>query len=145
MNAEARNWLCYDAECALCLRWVKRFRALLEKHGFTLLPLQSPDARAALRLPEADLMKEMRVITANGRVIGGADALAYISHIVCKPAFGLTRIPGAMPLLRRAYQFLAHKRDCRNGACRGLRKNSPIGTPARKRRHHGVTTFFEMP
>src|SRR4051812_33501937 len=100
MNATKRNWVCYDAECSLCIRWVERFRALLEKNGFALFPLQSPEVRAALQLPETDLLKEMRVITATGRVVGGADALAYVSRIVCKPVFWLTRIPGAMPLMR---------------------------------------------
>ncbi len=118
MNTTARNWVCYDAECALCIRWAERFRALLEKNGFALLPLQSPDVRAVLRLPEDDLLKEMRVITASGRIFGGADALAYVSHTVFKPTFWLTRIPGAMPLLRRAYRLLARNRNCSNGACR---------------------------
>lgn len=134
MNTGARNWVCYDAECALCIRWAERFRAFLEKHGFALLPLQSPDARAALQLPEHDLLKEMRVITADGRIFGGADALVYLGHLTCKPLFWLTRIPGAMPLLHRAYRFLARHRSCSNAVCR-----------APKRRHHGPTTFFEMP
>jgi predicted DCC family thiol-disulfide oxidoreductase YuxK len=118
MNIAKQNWICYDAECPLCVRWVKRFRALLEKNGFILLPLQSPAVRAALRLPETDLLKEMRVITTTGRIVGGADALAYISRFACKPVFWLTQIPGALPLLRSAYRTLARDRNCEFGACR---------------------------
>ena len=50
MNNREHNWVCYDAECALCVRWVERFRVLLEKYGFALLPLQSLEVRAALKI-----------------------------------------------------------------------------------------------
>ena len=130
VNARERNWLCYDAECALCVRWVDRFRALLEKNGFALLPLQSPTVRAALKLPEEDLLSEMRVITAAGHVFGGADALAYVSRVACRPMFWLTQIPGAMPLLRAAYRMLARNRNCAHGACRPpRRKLFEVGNP----------------
>ena len=91
-----RPWVCYDAECGLCVRWAKRFRARLEKHGFTLLPLQSADVRAVLQVPEKELLAEMRVITASGRVFGGADALAHISRVACKPVFWLTMLEISM-------------------------------------------------
>jgi predicted DCC family thiol-disulfide oxidoreductase YuxK len=130
VNATKRNWLCYDAECGLCIHWVERFRALLEKNGFALRPLQSPEVRAALCLPESDLLKEMRVITATGHIVGGADALAYISRIACKPLFWLTQIPGAMLLLRAAYRILARNRNCSNGACRMPGRNRfRVGNP----------------
>ena len=139
VNAPERPWLCYDAECALCVRWVERFRELLEKHGFALLALQSPKVRAALQLPEGDLLREMRVITAAGHVFGGADALAYVSRVACRPMFWLTRIPGAMPLLRGAYRVLARNRHCAHGGCRMPGRN------LRSQRHHGPTAFFDIP
>ena len=140
VNSPGGNWVCYDAECALCVRWADRFRAFLKKHGFALVPLQSPEVRTVLNLPEEDLLREMRVITETGLVFGGADALAYISRVACKPVYWLTRIPGAMPLLRSAYHVVAHNRNCVHGACRMMpRKN------LRSRRHHGPTTFFDMP
>ena len=114
---ESRNWVCYNAECGLCVGWANRFRALLEKHGFILLPLQSPAVRAALHVSESELMAEMRVITPAGLVFGGADALAYLSSVICKPLFWLTRIPGVMPLLRRAYRYVARNRGCAGSTC----------------------------
>jgi predicted DCC family thiol-disulfide oxidoreductase YuxK len=117
LNTNARTWVCYDAECALCVRWANRFRAWLEKHGFTLLPLQSANVRAVLQVPDTELLAEMRVITASGRIFGGADALAHISRIACKPLFWLTRIPGAMRLLRAAYLRHARHRNCSTGTC----------------------------
>jgi len=115
------GWVCYDADCALCLGWVKRFRPRLEQHGFTLLPLQSPAVRAMLQLPEDQLLAEMRVITPTGAVFGGADALAHISNAICKPLAWLTRLPGAMPLLRRAYPYVARNRGCAGNTCQTRR------------------------
>jgi predicted DCC family thiol-disulfide oxidoreductase YuxK len=127
----SRTWVCYDAECGLCVRWVNRFRVALEKHGFALLPLQSPAVRAALQLPDGELLAEMRVITPQGRIFGGADALAYLSSALWKPAFWLTRIPGVMPLLRRAYRYVARTRGCAGNTCPIRRSNLlRVGNPA---------------
>ena len=112
VNSPNRDWFCYDAECAFCVRWTERFRAPLERHGFVLLPLQSAAVRAALAVPEDELLAEMRVVTNEGRVFGGADAFVYLGDIICKPLFGFTRIPGVRPLLRRAYRVMASNRAC---------------------------------
>jgi predicted DCC family thiol-disulfide oxidoreductase YuxK len=128
MNTEPRNWVCYDADCALCVRWAGRFRGSLARHGFRLLPLQSPDVRAVLRVPENQLLTEMRVITPDGGVLGGADALVFLSRAVCKPLFALTCIPGTKPLLRSAYPFLARHRNCDAAGCRITRFR--VGNPA---------------
>jgi len=119
LNRKA-TWVCYDAECPLCLRWVKRFRTSLESHGFTLLPLQSTHVRNVLRLPETELLTEMRVITPRGEIFGGADALAHLSKAICKPLYWLTLIPGVMPLLRRAYRHVARNRGCAGNTCKIL-------------------------
>jgi len=130
LNKSKTNWVCYDADCPMCIRSADRFRGLLERHGFTLLPLQSPAVRDALQLTEPAILAEMRVITRDGDAIGGADALAYISSVVCKPLFWLTRIPGAMPLLRRAYRYVARNRGCAGNACQTRRVNSfRVGNP----------------
>jgi len=126
-----RPWVCYDADCALCLRWVNRCRHLFEKHGFALLPLQSPAVRAALPLAENELMAEMRVITPEGFVFGGADALAYLCSAICKPLFWLTHIPGVMPLLRRVYRYVARNRGCAGNTCQIDRRTFvEVGNPA---------------
>jgi alginate O-acetyltransferase complex protein AlgI len=116
-NNQRRNWVCYDAECALCVRWANRFRGLLKGHGFGLIPLQSPEVRAALKIPRDELLAEMRVVTSDGHVFGGADALLYITRTICPPMFELARIPGIKPLLRTLYRFVARNRTCITGAC----------------------------
>src|SRR5579871_1318308 len=131
MDNERRDRVCYDAECAICVRWANRFRTLLEGHGFTLIPLQSPIVRATLRIPHDELLAEMRVITSDGGVFGGADALLYITRVIYRPIFELTRIPGIKPLLRAAYRFIARNRTCSSGACSVIsRKHFGVGNPA---------------
>jgi predicted DCC family thiol-disulfide oxidoreductase YuxK len=117
MNKERHDWVCYDADCALCVRWAARFRALLERHGFALVPLQSPAVRASLPVSQEELLSQMRVVTTEGHVFGGADALVYLSRAICRPVFELTRIPGMKPLLRAAYRFIARNRACHAGTC----------------------------
>jgi len=111
------------------VRRARRFQALLERHGFVLVPLQSTAVRAALRVPESELLAEMRVITSDGRVFGGADALVFLSHVVCKPLYELTRIPGVKPLLRIGYRFIARNRDCGGNACTVNRGDKIAVTP----------------
>jgi alginate O-acetyltransferase complex protein AlgI len=102
----------------MCVRWVARVRATLEANGFRLLPLQSPAVRERLRLPEEDLLKEMRVITREGRILGGPDAVVYLARFIFKPLFWLGHIPGAKPVLRATYEYIARNRTCNAGACR---------------------------
>jgi predicted DCC family thiol-disulfide oxidoreductase YuxK len=110
----------YDAECSLCCRWAGRCRRILERNGFALVPLQSHEARRILNLTEPDLLAEMRVRTADGGVLGGADALLHLAKAVGWgwPLFVVASLPGMKPVLRRAYQFVARHRTCGVGNCR---------------------------
>ena len=125
MNAKRTEWICYDADCAFCVRWAER----LARHGFTVVPLQSPTVRAILRMPENELLAEMRVITREGNIFGGADALIFLCGVVCKPLFALTFVPGVKPILRSVYRIAASRRNCRPGACEHLPLKRTGGTP----------------
>lgn len=61
MNAEMTDsivkqptaaWVCYDGECELCLRWVRRVERPLLRQGFQFVPLQTPWVKARLNLAE---------------------------------------------------------------------------------------------
>jgi predicted DCC family thiol-disulfide oxidoreductase YuxK len=115
----------YDANCALCARLAARADSALRAAGFRLEPLQSAWVRRRLNLPEEELLRAMRVLTQEGRVLGGADALVYLAgEFVSRKrpwwAWLLVfsaRIPVAMPVLRFAYRQYAARRYCRHGAC----------------------------
>ena len=98
----------YDDACGMCLRTVARLRPLLEPRGFRF------DA-----FPAGVEKIEMKLMQPDGQVIGGADAVVAMARAVwwLRPLTFLTRLPGVMPLLRRAYRKVAANRHCISGAC----------------------------
>lgn len=118
-STKAEGWVCFDATCPYCVRWANRARGTLEPQGFIFVPLQSDWARRALNVPDADLLREMRVVTADGKVIGGADALLYLARRIrwTWPLWALAGVPGAKPLMRAVYRIVAANRTCSAGVC----------------------------
>ncbi len=96
----------YDADCRFCTSWARRGERWLEKRGFRFAPL--PEAAA-----------EMRLLTADGETIGGAQAMSYLARQVwwAWPLWAMSRIPGATRLLEGGYRWFAARRYCLNGAC----------------------------
>ncbi|MGN6555429.1 MAG: thiol-disulfide oxidoreductase DCC family protein [Verrucomicrobiota bacterium] len=112
--------VCYDRDCPVCRKWAGRFTGVLERNGFAVVPLQAPEIRAYLRLPEAELLQEMRVITADGKVIGGANALVFLAAKIpaLRPFNWLAKLPGVSALLCAAYRWFARNRTCDGEVCR---------------------------
>jgi predicted DCC family thiol-disulfide oxidoreductase YuxK len=98
----------YDDACGMCLATVARLRPLLEPRGYRFEPFP-PDAEKI----------EMKLQTADGRTLGGADCLLAMARAIwwLRPLTILTSFPGVMPLLRLAYRKIAAKRHCISGAC----------------------------
>jgi hypothetical protein len=82
-------------------------------------PLQDPRVRALLGLSQADLMREMRVVMADGTHNGGADAAVALARVIwwARPLVWLAKIPGMMGLMRRAYHWIAARRNCGAESC----------------------------
>ena len=113
------GWVCYDGDCALCLRWLRRVKRPLLRHGFGFAPLQTGWVKARLNLSEAELLREMRLLLPDRRVIGGADAAVVLMQHVwwLWPLWLASYIPGAMPIIRATYRHIARNRHCTSGAC----------------------------
>jgi len=95
-----------------------------------------------LGLDTESLLKEMRLITTDGRNLGGADALVEIARAIwwAWSVSLLARLPGVMPVLRIAYRCLAARRHCFGGVCK-LRAARGKRSP-----DHSVTSsFYELP
>jgi len=134
-----RGWVFYDAACEFCLRLARRAEHVLGSRGLLLEPLQTSDAAARLKIAPTALMEQMHLLTADGRVFGGADAVVEIARRIwwARPLAWLARVPGMRRVMRSLYARVAANRYCAGGACR---------PPARRRtRRHGATSFFEMP
>lgn len=113
------GWVCYDVECAFCVRWLRRTESPLLRRGFDFVPLQATWVRAKVNVPEVELLKEMRLLLPDNRILGGADAAVVLARYIwwLWPLWALSRIPGAMPLLRAGYRYIAKNRYCSNDTC----------------------------
>jgi predicted DCC family thiol-disulfide oxidoreductase YuxK len=137
-EAVAAGWIFYDAECPICTRSILRWGGAWARRGFHWVPLQTPGAAARLRVPEAALLEEMKVLLPGGRVLGGADALAFLFRAVwwLWSVGALLSAPGLRLLGRALYRWLARRRYCLGGVC-AIRLHA-------KRRHRPIA-FLEMP
>src|SRR5262245_43815567 len=108
------GWVCYDGQCALCLRWLRRVERPLLRCGFQFVPLQTGWVKARLNLPDHDPLTEMRLLCSNKQLLGGADAAVLLMrHLwwLC-PLWLLSRLPGMMPIFRDVYRQIAANRHC---------------------------------
>lgn len=115
----ARGWVFFDRDCRVCSALARRFRGTLESRGFGLAALQDPRVQALLDLPPAELLREMRVATAEGKIYGGAAAIIYLARQIwwALPLYLSSKIPGAMPLFNAGYRWFADHRTCAGGVC----------------------------
>ena len=114
MSEKNGHVVMYDGACPLCRSLVDRWRGTLERRGFELVPLQSAWVRRRLDLPEEELLREMRVLTPDGRVLGGAAALVHVwgRSGWAWPLWLLALVPGAKWLLESGYRWVAKRRMC---------------------------------
>jgi predicted DCC family thiol-disulfide oxidoreductase YuxK len=112
-SRHARGWLFYDADCPFCVKIVRAVAPTLQKRNFALAPLQDPRVGALLGLSQTELLLEMRLLS-NGQQTGGADAAVALAHEIwwARPLVWLSKLPGMMQLLRRAYRLIAAHRKC---------------------------------
>src|SRR5690349_2710574 len=91
-NADC-DWVCFDAECSLCVHLARRFSNLLSAYRFQLVALQTPWVRARVEENGGELLSEMRVITSQSKVYGGVAAFAGIARGIwwAKPVYWLSR------------------------------------------------------
>ncbi len=110
-----RGWVCYDGDCASCTRLARRHARSLGAGGFELKTLQDPAVSDALHLSPGAPLTEMRVLTPDGRVLGGADAVLHLAGAIwwLRPLRGAAHLPGGMALARCTYRVIARHRHLR--------------------------------
>jgi predicted DCC family thiol-disulfide oxidoreductase YuxK len=114
-----RGWVFFDRDCRVCTSLARRFRRTLESRGFGLAALQDPRVQALLALPPEDLLREMRVATAEGELYGGAQAIVFLARQIwwAWPFYAAAKIPGVPRLLHAGYRWFADHRACSSGVC----------------------------
>ena len=118
----ARGWLFFDAQCGFCTRVARWVAPILRRRGLAVAPLQDARVGALLGLSEVELMREMRVLLADGRQYGGADAAVALAHEIwwARPLVWLAKIPGMMDWLRLRYRAIAERRSCLATNCQRI-------------------------
>ena len=126
-----RGWVLYDSDCGICTRLAWRLGNTFERRGYRLVPLQAPWVVERLGMPREKLLEEMRVLTTDGRQLGGADAVAHLARRIwwAMPLYAVSRLPGVLPLMRRGYRWFAARRHRFSQTC-----SAPASGPAERGR-----------
>jgi predicted DCC family thiol-disulfide oxidoreductase YuxK len=114
-----RGWICFDRDCNVCTSLARRFQRTLEARGFGLAALQDPRVQALLGLPATEVLREMCVITTEGKVYGGANGIVYLASQIwwAWPIYAAARLPVVSRLLDVGYRWFADHRTCSSGRC----------------------------
>jgi predicted DCC family thiol-disulfide oxidoreductase YuxK len=114
-----RGWVFFDRDCRICTSLGRRFRQTFEKRGFGLAPLQDPRVAALLGLPPDALLTEMRVVTTQNEIYGGAEAIVYLARQIwwAWPVYVAVQLPGVPRILKTGYRWFADHRHCSSSGC----------------------------
>lgn len=111
------GWVLYDAACPFCCRWARRSARLLARRGFKALPLQTGWVRRRVQAAAIPLLREMRLLTVDGRLFGGATALLQLARYFwwARPLAWMGTLALVRGGLERLYRFVAHQYHCSPG------------------------------
>lgn len=107
-------FLIYDAECPMCRAsalWIMRLA--LSGGALEILPCRSDVRRARFpAIPDEACLTAMQLVLPDGRVLAGADAVPELLRRIRGLAWLATlfALPGARPLARRVYAWIARNR-----------------------------------
>jgi predicted DCC family thiol-disulfide oxidoreductase YuxK len=115
----SRGWVFFDRDCGICTSLAGRFRQTFEKRGLGLAALQDPRVSSLLGVPPDQVLREMRVVTTDAELYGGADAIVYLARQVwwAWPLYVAAQFPGMRRILRTGYRRFADHRHCSSQEC----------------------------
>jgi predicted DCC family thiol-disulfide oxidoreductase YuxK len=122
--SELSGWMLYDGNCPDCCRWAARLEKVLTRRGFDLASLQAPWVNECLDLRVPEIPGEMLVLTTDGRLFGGAEAMLFLASRIwwATPLYLLGLLPFFHRIMVRAYKTFAGNRLCLANACSMRRK-----------------------
>ena len=109
----------YDGDCRTCRALAKTFNRLFRRRGFYFVPLQAAWVQRRLGLGPNAPLEELRVLTRDGRDLGGADAVMFLARQIwwARPFYALAHLPGIHRLTDRVYRWIAAHRGCTHIRC----------------------------
>jgi len=117
---QSGGWILYDDSCGFCRRWLPFWEASLRRRGFRIAPLQAEWVRERLRLSEAELLRDLRLLLADGSQIVGADVYRYAMRRIwwAWPMYLFSITPGLRQIFNWGYRTFAANRFRVSTACR---------------------------
>jgi len=87
----------YDGRCGFCSRWVKYWEKTLTRRGFAIASLEEPWVAGKLEMPHEKLLTDIRLLTADDRLISGADVYLYVTRRIwwAWPFYAIFSLPGS--------------------------------------------------
>lgn len=118
-GVHARGFLFFDANCEHCRKIAHWIAPILNRRGLAVAPLQDPRVGALLGLPPHELLREMRLLLSDNRQYSGADAVVALAQQIwwALPVVWISRLPGGLTFLHRAYRAAALRRHCAAVTC----------------------------
>lgn len=113
------GWILYDDSCGICRRWVPFWENTLRRRGFEIAPLQADWVKEKLRLDDATLMQDFRLLLPNGQLISGADTYRYAMKTIwwAKPIYLFSIAPVGRNFFDWCYRRFAANRHKISNAC----------------------------
>ncbi len=150
------GWVLYDSSCGFCARWIPFWSTTLRRRGFAIAPLQSPWVQQQLGVPVDELLKDLRLLLADGRQVCGADVYRYVMKRIwwAYPFYLLAIAPGLWRVFDWSYRTFANNRYRISRTCRlstaGSRRTIATATHTTKagetdRQHYQHTTIRRPP
>jgi predicted DCC family thiol-disulfide oxidoreductase YuxK len=115
-----RGWVLYDSDCGVCSEWVPRWKGILARRGFAIAPLQAEWVVERLKLPETELLRDIRLLLVDGSQEQGAAVYRYVMRRVwwAIPFWLLSVLPGLNTVFDAAYRAFADNRQWISHTCR---------------------------
>ncbi|MBZ5665502.1 MAG: DUF393 domain-containing protein [Acidobacteriia bacterium] len=116
----ARGVVLYDGQCGFCSRWVQCWARTLRRHGFEIASLDEPWVAGKLQMPHEELLTDIRLLTADGQLISGADVYLYVTRRIwwAWPFYAIFSLPGFNRLIHIGYRWFARNRHHISHACK---------------------------
>jgi|ERR1700691_51755 predicted DCC family thiol-disulfide oxidoreductase YuxK len=110
----------YDGQCGFCSRWVKRWERTLARRGFQTDSLDAPWVAGKIRVPYEELVTDIRLLTASGQLISGADVYLYVARRIwwAWPFYAIFSLPGFNRLIHAGYRWFARNRYIVSRSCK---------------------------
>jgi len=109
-----KQWyLIYDDNCEICNLGVEKVKELDKTQLIKLVPLSNPQVPPGLKLPtKEEMQKHMHLMSPDGQIYKGADAIALVASIFPESKFvgKLISFPLFRPIARLIYAIVARNR-----------------------------------